>query len=357
MLYPTKLIVLSSVIGLTAACTLPISSAPYTQEIPSWASSNFTCMGAPLQWEARPSPGKGMGVFATRTLEPGDVIIAEPPIIKVVPPQFKDGVAYPLADIELAIRTDFDALSEDDKAAVMGLASYRTERDEWKDEVVSIFRTNAYIIGTNNTELGLFPKGARINHSCRPNSSQFWNDKLKKRVVYALKRIEEGEEIFATYIPLLHSHEVRQRRLDQYGFKCTCEACAQERAGMEASDKRRHDIRQAFDAFESQLSLNVPKSVSGRKKAEKNAKASLQLAELVEEEGLADYYAQAYRIVAMTHGRVEDWKPATIWAHKAYELRLMVNPKSVAALEMFNLTTHFITRWNDDVRSKSNIEQ
>ncbi|KAF2245277.1 SET domain-containing protein [Trematosphaeria pertusa] len=339
---------LPSVIASSTTCTLPIPSSLYVSGIPSWQSQNFSCIGSPQAWTAKPSPGKGIGVFATRILEPGDIILQEPPIIRVNPPEFRDGAAYPLSSIETLIRNGFEALSEDAQAEVMALHAHMTPKDA--DKLLPIFRSNAYTI---ETEVGLFPKGARINHSCRPNSSQFWNARIGKRVVYAIRRIEEGEEIFATYIPLLHAHEVRQKRLDQFGFKCGCEACAQELAAQEASDKRRQDIRKAFHDFEPQLTLAVPKSVAGRKNAEKNAKASVQLATLVEEEGLADYYPQAYRIAAISHARIERWEPATIWAHKSYQLRVMADSQSAETLEMHALTARFISSWNDDLRNKS----
>jgi hypothetical protein len=293
-----------------------------------------------------------MGVFATRTLEPGDIILQEAPVIRIHPPQFRDGVAYPLGDIEMLLRRAFQELPDAKKTDVTSLSAHKTTNEDL-DDIVAIFRSNAYIIGPNNGDLGLFPKGARINHSCRPNTSQVWHEKTGQRVVRAIRRIGVGEEMFATYIPLLHSREKRQQRLKQYGFTCTCSACAQEKAEQEASDKRRNDIRKAFADFEPHLTLAVPQSASAKKKAHKNAQASLQLADLVEQEGLADYYAQAYRIVAISHARIEKWESATLWAHKSYQLRLVEKEDSPATLEMQTLTSHFIENWNEELRNKS----
>lgn len=333
-------------------CIAPIPSSAYTTGIPSWLSESFTCIGSPKVWDARPSPGKGMGVFATRTLEPGDIILREAPIIKLTPPEFRNGVAYPLNEIERLLHEAFDKLPDEAKAEVMSLHAHATATENI-DQVVAVFRSNAYIIGDSNTELGLFPKGARINHSCRPNTSQVWHEKIGKRVVRAIRRIEEGEELFATYIPLLHSHDARQQRLNQYGFTCTCPACAQEAAEQRASDQRRNDIRKAFADFEPQLTLEVPTTVVARKKAQKNAQASLELASLVEEEGLADYFAQAYRIAAISHARIEKWETATLWAHKSYQLRLEEDSDSPAAQEMGVLTGHLLNVWNEEVKNKS----
>ena len=87
--------------------------------------------------------------------------------------------------------------------------------------------------------------------------------------------------------------------------------------------------------------------------AEKNAAASEDLARLVEEEGLADYYAQAYRIVALSYARIEKWEAATRWAHKSYELNLAADEDAPNTLEMRALTEHFIQNWNTDLYNKS----
>lgn len=317
----------------------------------SWLVHSITCLGPPQVWDARPSPGKGIGVYATRTLEPGDVVLSEPPIISLTPPEFQDGVAYPLDDITTILQYAFDALSSSQQADVMSLHAHMTPQDKPGDELVSILRSNAYVTGNS---LGLFPKGARINHSCRPNTSQYWDPSTGRRIVYANRRIEEGEEFFATYIPLLYPHEARQSRLDQYGFKCTCSACAAEDAARNASDHRRQDLAKAFAAFEPQLTLSIPQSVVGKRKARKNAKASVQLVQQIEEEGLADYYIKAYHIAAVAHAKVEEWEPATLWANKGFETSLLADPgaRSAGSRELQALTGHLINQWNESLKKK-----
>jgi hypothetical protein len=233
----------------------------------------------------------------------------------------------------------------------MSLTYHATEHEEaTMDKLGIIFRTNAYNSGT---DIGLFPKIARINHSCRPNASYYWSEQLNKRIVYATRKITKDEEIFVSYIPLLLTQEQRQMHLDRYGFKCTCEACAHERTAKEASDDRRITISKAFLDFEPQLTLTPPKTIKGRQQARKNAKASVQLTELIHQEGLADYYAKAYRIAAICHARVKDWEPAAIWANKGYELKYLEDPKSVYTMEMHNLTGNFIENWQKELKQKA----
>ncbi|ORY18943.1 hypothetical protein BCR34DRAFT_621154 [Clohesyomyces aquaticus] len=299
------------------------------------------------------SPGKGLGVFATRDVEPGTVIMQDSPLILIRPPEMHEGIGYPLDAIQILITKAFDALSEDDQEEILSLSAHVLpgEADETDyDRLKTIFRSNAYNTGR---EIGLFTKVARINHSCRPNAGYQWIERLGKRVVYATSRIDEGEEISVTYIPLLFSKKDRERRLDQYGFKCSCEACAGHTENTWASDHRRQEIQKAFFELEKELTLEVPRSIMAKKNARRQAEESLRLAELVDEEGLADYYAQAYRVVAVCHARLEQWEPATIWAHKSYEVRLMGDMQSEETLEMQILTSRFIENWEAELRNKS----
>lgn len=281
------------------------------------------------------------------------VIFHEAPVILIHPPEFRDGVGYPLSGIAQLIQSAFDVLSADKKAEVMSLTAHYTAAEKAssnRDELVPIFRSNAYNSGK---QIGLYPKIARINHACRPNTSYFWNARLGKQVVYASRRIEEGEELSISYIPLLHTYEDREKRLDQYGFKCTCDACALEKDEKDTSDQRRKDIRQAFSDFNAHLTLSIPQSKSGKKRAQEKADASVQLIKIVEEEELADYYAQIYRIAAISHAKVEAWPPAAQFALKSYQIYLMADEQSEQTIEMQMLTSSFIDSWNNDLRNKA----
>ena len=335
------LALLSKAVATAATCGLP-----------SWPLQHI-CRGPPDVYAVEPSHGKGLGVFALHDLEIGDIVMRETPILKITPPDLVEGSGYPMSAISKLVRHEFDALSPTEQAEVLSLTYQATPTDnEAMDQLANIFRTNAYNTGA---EIGLFPKIARINHSCRPNTSYYWSEKLNKRIVYATRKIKQGEEFSVSYIPLLLTQDERQKRLDRYGFQCHCEACAQERATMEVSDKRHVTINKAFADFEPQLTLTPPKSKTATRQARKNAKASIQLAELVEEEGLADYYAKAYRIAAISHARVSDWEPAATWAKKGYELKLMEDPQSPYTLEMHHLTSSFILNWQNELRNRSTL--
>jgi len=355
MIHKVILFLSTSLVSLAlaglATSTTPICSKSDSSSIISWPSSDSTCRGPPEVYTVRPSLGKGLGVFALHDLEVGAIIMSETPILTIKRPDFIKGTGYPMSAVSQLVRSEFALLSRQQQEEIMNLTYHATEaEEESSDRLGLIFRSNAYNTGE---DIGLFPKIARINHSCRPNTSYYWNAKLNKRIVYANRQIKEGEELFDSYIPLLLTREERKKRLGPYGFTCSCEACALENGAMRESDKRRVDIRMALMEFEPQLMLTMPESASEKRKAAANVKASLQLVELVRLEGLADYYANAYKITAIGHARVQDWAQATKWANKAYELRVMVDPESPHAMEMYVLTSKFIESWKSELRGRS----
>jgi hypothetical protein len=310
-----------------------------------------TCSGPPDIYVIEPSDGKGLGVFAAHDLDIGDIVMRESPIITIQPPPVAKGDPYPMTAITKVVRKEFEALSPVAQEEVLSLTYHASAAEkETMDKLGIIFRTNAYNTGAR---IGLFPKIARINHGCRPNTSYYWNEKLNKRIVYATRKIKAGEEFFVSYISLLLTQEERQKQLDRYGFKCHCEACAQEQAAQEASDYRRTTMRNAFAHFEPQLTLTPPQSIKGKEQAIQNAKASAHLLQLVQDEGLADYYARAYRIAAISHARIEDWRSAAIWSNKAYEAKYMEDPQSPRTLELEHLTGTFIANWEAELMNQS----
>lgn len=309
------------------------------------------CNGPPGVYAVRPSRGKGLGVFAAHDLDVGDIIMREAPIIKISLPKLSRGSPYPMAAVSKLVQDEFELLSSNAQGEVMALTHYTDPaRSAQPDILGTIFRTNAYNTGD---KVALFPRIARINHSCRPNSGYYWSEKLNRRIVFVTRKVKAGEEFFVSYISLLLSQEDRQKQLDRYGFKCQCEACTQERAAREASDHRRATIKRAFANFEYQLDLAPPASDAERGYARKGAEASAQLAQLVQAEGLADYYAKAYRIAAISHARLEDWEAAAVWANKGFEIRYMEDPESPSTMEMQQLTTTFISNWQNHLQQRS----
>lgn len=314
-------------------------------------SHSPTCHGQTSDYVIRSSPGAGLGVFALRDLPIGHVIMRETPVLKIYPPEHIKGTGYPMRAVSQLLHADFAYLSLEEQEQIMDLAYSGTAVEKDGSDLLGlIFKTNAYKSGD---EIGLFPKIARINHSCRPNTSYFWDKRRNQKVIYANRQIKKEEEISDSYISLLLPQEERQRYLDAYGFKCGCEACAAEKRSRHESDGRRMEIKRGFQELAPYLTLEDTVNQHDKRQAKRNARTSTQLVELVHKEGLADYYATAYRIAALSHARAEDWQNATIWANKGYEWRVMEDAESGYAMEMHELTTRFIENWKADLQRQS----
>lgn len=320
-------------LALSTACTIDFPLFQSSTTDLTRHTDRSICSGPADIFEIRSSPGKGLGVFALHTLETGDIILRETPTIVVTPPEFIPGMGFNTTEVGIRARTAFGGLSEAMQEEVMSLTAHYLPAEakaQGFDLLMAIFRSNAYNTGE---DLGLFVKIARINHSCRPNASYSWVPEIGKRVVYANRRIEAGEEISVSYIPLLLKRLDRQQHLDTYGFICSCDACAMEDIERKASDRRRRDIREAFD----ELEIQARNDNLSPKKLRRLAGDSLKLVDLVEKEQLPDYFARAYYVAAVFLSRTQRWAEATIWAKKSIRIKLVADADSDETKEIGRL--------------------
>ncbi|KAK1234084.1 hypothetical protein PQX77_002720 [Marasmius sp. AFHP31] len=192
------------------------------------------------------SPGKGVGMFSTKTLQMGDLIFSERPI-----------VVFPAC--ERAADVWFDSLSEDEigrfivkewngvlrhmlrrlsperAAAFWGLMNGHNSD---VDDMRGIMMTNGYRTNGMDDDVPGAPSGSphgayesvceklcRINHSCQPNCERFWDKASFSYQIRATRKVEAGEELFIAYINVLEPYTKRRKSLDVYKFRCACEAC------------------------------------------------------------------------------------------------------------------------------------
>lgn len=107
-------------------------------------------------------------------------------------------------------------------------------------KVLGIYYANAFAEGVFEGP------GTRINHSCLPNVYYAYNAVTKKLVFHATRDIAVGEELSVTYLAeeSFHARDERQRLLEDFGFRCECEAYA----GDEQAEKVRGILR-LYDRF------------------------------------------------------------------------------------------------------------
>ncbi|KAG6855927.1 hypothetical protein H0H87_009361 [Tephrocybe sp. NHM501043] len=193
----------------------------------------FTILGFP---SAVPKPpvirhcigpsAHGLGVFATVDIMPGDLIVAERPLLVFPgyqPIPLPDGMPSQLSSAEkLQARKAFLALFNShtkDGLPMLGIA--RTNGIEFTvaGEGVTAQEKEMY------RSVGVFDAISRVNHSCTPNATTLKNPSSFSLSLSALRPIQADEEIFISYGPSSEPTSERQSVLLSHGFSCSCTLC------------------------------------------------------------------------------------------------------------------------------------
>ncbi|GKT61996.1 SET domain-containing protein 5 [Colletotrichum tofieldiae] len=277
-------------------------------------------------WEVRASPGKGLGVFALHRIPAGTRIIDESPLFTIDPGRLVRGQGFAFAAIAAAVDEAFAALNATARAAFLSCPEHRDPDDEaeaaWSREAL-VFRTNGFTMAGGT--VGIFPRIAKLNHSCRPNAGTAsvggrGSEGAARRVIYAARDIDAGEEVTITYAPLVQTTDERRARLAQWGFTCDCAACT-----ARDDDKQRAEMKRLLGVIETELGSDdfggdvLPD-------AEK-------LVRLVEEVGLADYLGKAYKYAAYAASRSGKFGAARRWAKKELAMHEIADAESRYARE------------------------
>ncbi|KAK4119744.1 hypothetical protein N657DRAFT_649890 [Parathielavia appendiculata] len=214
--------------------------------------------------EVRESPGKGRGLFTVKNVAVGEVILCEKAFcvawrvqtavtcdvrddrIRVAAVGLERAVVERLMGNPSEIGMVMDLFGDWDGGAASGL------QKTVDGPVVDVFRIhdivarNAFGLGQDTGNAGLWVRAAYINHSCIPNAErEFIGDLM---VVRAVRDIAAGEEIVLSYDES-GDYDARQRSLlTTWGFECGCALCAAEK-GDEVSvrEKRKRLTKEADD--------------------------------------------------------------------------------------------------------------
>ncbi|KAL8831536.1 MAG: hypothetical protein Q9191_000814 [Dirinaria sp. TL-2023a] len=219
--------------------------------------------------EIRPSDGKGLGVFALVDIPKGTRIMADQCLFSVLGPK----ALY--SEIEAA----FDALSPEDKRSYMQL---RCPDHPGRSPVIRIWDANCFAMGHDT---GIFLLASRINHSCTPNAHFAWNANIDRETVHAIIDISAGQEIETSYCPTHKDAYSRRRRLEAYGFDCSCDACQQVTHTGRVSEERRRQLMELDHEISDSASRLSPRKTS-RPAATSLLKIRLEIIQLLEEEQL-----------------------------------------------------------------------
>lgn len=246
--------------------------------------SNFD---APALYVIKQSPGKGLGMFATRMIPKGTRILAEKPVFSFAKqPELSVSDPYGPNDISQA----FDRLSSLEKLRYKSL--HCPQRSHCSN-LVSIYEANCYEMGLGS---GICFDAARINHSCIPNAHYSWNDRIERENVHAVKDIIKDEEITISYCSAMRTLKERKLELKPYVFACSCAACQIDNEFGVKSQIRRLEMRDLYqqisdyehDPADTEEDCNPCNEWS----------AILTLINLLDEEGLVYEKSRVYRAAA-----------------------------------------------------------
>ncbi|KAJ7668703.1 hypothetical protein DFH06DRAFT_1084872 [Mycena polygramma] len=222
---------------------------------------NLAGFPQPLKHPATPAfcvnvaPGKGLGLFSTRPLKAGELILSERPLFVAAPSAV---MAFDLSSLMLSaaerdqILTDemeklyqvsVDRMRPDDRAAYMALADTGKYRST---PVYSISATNAFslhglrpgVTPSRDTYTATCKYISRLNHSCSPNTGKRFDMLSFSYQLFAARDLPEGEELTLQYTYLDCSAAERRANLRTFAFICSCASCTD----SVASDPRRAAI-------------------------------------------------------------------------------------------------------------------
>lgn len=242
--------------------------------------------------------------------------MTEAPMFTIDPGRFHAGRGYQIGALEEAVDEAFRDLNTTSREEYLACHEHRPHAAAGS-RALFIFISNAYTMPDGR--VGIFPRIAKINHSCRPNSVNTYSEAGGARVIWAGRDIAADEEISVTYVPLAETREGRQARLEQYGFRCGCETCA---AG--GGDEARVEIQGLMRA------LDAP-GADDERPGDMVSKAE-RLVRLVQEEELVDYYGKAYRLATIASIRRGDMSRAKKWATKELEIHDVADDKAAETL-------------------------
>jgi len=169
-------------------------------------------------------PDRGWGLFATRDIARGELVLAESPLIS-----FSGSYVWWMQDAQ----QQFDLLSQHVQQQVLSLAdAFQLVDDIFPGGVhktlEGILKTNSYMGGTSSHDGVLCLITSRFNHSCVANLSHHWEEESGQHVAYANSDIAAGDELLTDYLhPATEKTERRQILFQRYGFLCDCAACSQ----------------------------------------------------------------------------------------------------------------------------------
>ncbi|KAM0189022.1 hypothetical protein ACHAPI_010291 [Fusarium lateritium] len=251
--------------------------------------------------EIRDSPGRGRGLFTTKSVSAGDLLLCEKAfsycfidetrledvgtfMVNLTTKRVTAGASADLwPQVVHKLHHDPESLTvfqelfhgDYKKTTVSGcdgspivdaflvekilslnsFGSPRTSRDFCKNNIWSGKKTAATRVNPLFTSAGIWLIAARINHSCIGNCQRSFIGDMQ--IIRAAQDMPAGTELLFPYRPssASESYQTVQKDLAKWGFVCTCELCKDRSKTTEAVLKQRKDL---FEDFMKQVPDNEP---------------------------------------------------------------------------------------------------
>lgn len=190
---------------------------------------------------------EGVGLFASRAISKGAIVLCEAPMFTQPSPP---------ARTNSTVMAALAQCTRDEQRQYFNLANAHKSKGPAAPgtqpvlPALGIFETNALPCGKarSGRKAGVFLTAARLNHSCRPNLARSWDEASQQMTFRALRDVAEGEELCLNYVDVIGTRVQRTEELQSaYGFECVCEACALGFEELAESDRRRAAIRRLFE--------------------------------------------------------------------------------------------------------------
>ncbi|KAG6856244.1 hypothetical protein H0H87_006103 [Tephrocybe sp. NHM501043] len=187
----------------------------------------------------------GLGMFAAVDIEPGDLIVAERPLLVFPPYGFARWPKGGPTELSPAQTLQVTYMQQEERLKICVermlpearkkfFALFNSHLEDGSGPIFGIARTNAIKFAPVNedsekshmyTSAAVFDAISRANHSCCPNARYTANASSFSLSLRALRSIKAGEQIFINYGVTSEPTAKRRSVLLPYGFSCTCALC------------------------------------------------------------------------------------------------------------------------------------
>jgi len=280
-----------------------------------WRSHKSSC--PPFTTRELPAKDGRLGLFATRKINPGKLILEELPVFTT------HCTGVPCQEIASSAMSKITKLDCHTRAKLLKLRDPADnikdlEADNVKFEVENhlislalsvtpkdvnskIFRIFSLKCvrdeNSSATEGDMFYQSSFINHSCNPNATKSPSiTNNKKLQVWAMKVIQKDEEIVVNGKGQLEefnfgNREFRQRMLLKcFSFQCQCSECSLQGEALRENERTRAEIREKRRETEAIMKIEYKKKLRNRSpgSVRKAIKLSQDVVELVKKLGLLE---------------------------------------------------------------------